>query len=46
MAEQSFLAVYASQDTMRSRLNDLIEVGEAGDDKRTVKIDQIAKAPP
>lgn len=42
MVYQSFLGLYASHDTMRARLTELLEVGEVGTDQHIVKIDQPA----
>ena len=40
---QNYLGVYASHDAMRSRLVELIEVGEAGEGQATVRIDTPAE---
>lgn len=43
LAYQNYLGVYASQDAMRSRIVDLIEVGEAGEGRAIVRIDTPAE---
>ncbi|MCP2216099.1 hypothetical protein M2226_003644 [Bradyrhizobium elkanii] len=43
MVYQKYLGVYASHDAMRSRLVELIEVGEAGEGRATVRIDTPAE---
>lgn len=40
---QGYLGVYASHDAMRARLVDLIELGEAGEGRATVRIDTTAE---
>lgn len=42
MVYQSYIGLYASHDTMRARLTELLEIGESGDDRKIVKIDQPA----
>jgi hypothetical protein len=38
IAYRKYLGVFATQDTMRSRLNELVEFGMTGDENRTVNI--------
>lgn len=43
VAYRSYVALFASQDNMRARLNGLIETGVSGEEKRAVRMDTSAE---